>query len=651
MKPQETNKSNSTVNRSITDDDIQCMANEVFSAMEKRSTLEEMQLMHKAFNYAHEAHREQRRKTGEPYIIHPIAVALIVASELQLGAAPVCAAFLHDVVEDTPTTIEHIRELFGNDVAFLVSVVTKQKKNTYEMSKQLDNFKQMLDSMHYDIRAILIKLADRLHNMRTLDSMRPDKQMKIAGETDYFYAPLANRLGLYTIKIELENLSFRYRCPQWYHKINKLIEKDKAADLKRMTNFNRTVDEILTSNGIKYKREVAYKQPYNLWRKMKTQDEDYEHLECRHFTRIVFPSDIYMTDKNMVLKIYSLLTDKFKERPNSIINYIDLPKQNGYQAFHTQLLSDYGVWEEVHIQSERMSKKTKLGYLFDSGQREIDITKWLNDFRAVLRDVAENAERDPTGNNFFIQSVRASFYNDDIQVYTPDGKAILLPKNSTALDFAFNIHTDIGMHAKYAKINGHLASVRTKLKRGDCVEIGTDPNVMPQESWRDSAKSYKALRNIHMFLDQQPKPQYVRCPKCHPIPGEELIGFTMPDNQVMVHRRDCPDAISLASQQGDIIVAVDYREDPNTVFPAIITAKAVDRQHLLSDIIDSISNKLQLSIDMLHTITEDDIVTCKIKFFVHGSEELTTIVNSILSIPAVDEVNCHTVYSFQLKAQ
>ena len=628
--------------REITDEEIMQRASEVFSAMEKRSTLEEMQLMHNAFNYAREAHRMQRRKTGEPYIIHPIAVALIVAQELQLGAAPVCAAFLHDVVEDTSTTIEHIQQLFGEDVAFLVRVVTKQKKANYSMSKQLDNFKQMLDSMHYDIRAILIKLADRLHNMRTLDSMRPDKQMKIAGETDYFYAPLANRLGLYTIKIELENLSFRYRCPAWYDRILALIEKDREMDKTRMLDFNKIVDEVLTSNGISFKREVAYKQPYNLWRKMRTQNEDYEHLECRHFTRIVFPNDLYLSDKNMVLKIYSLLTDKFKERPNSIINYIDLPKQNGYQAFHTQLLSNYGIWEEVHIQSERMRKKTKLGYLFDSGQREIDITKWLNDFRTVLKDVAENVAHEPASDgNFFIESVRASFYNDDIQVYTPEGKAILLPKNSSAIDFAFNIHTDIGMHARYAKINGHLAATGTRLKRGDCIEIGTDPNVWPAESWLSHAKSYKALRNIHLYLEKQPKPLFIRCPHCHPIPGEEVIGFKTENGETTVHRRDCPEAISLASQQGDSIVAVDFKEDPDTVYPVTITAKAVDRQHLLSDIIDSITNKLQLSIDMLHTVTEDEIVTCTIKFFVHSSAELQTIIKSIRSIPTVDEVSLH----------
>ena len=626
-------------NHNISEEEINLRAREVFSAMEKRTTLEEMQLIKKAFVFAREAHREQRRKTGEPYIIHPIAVALIVAKELQLGAAPVCAAFLHDVVEDTPCTNEKINEEFGNDVAFLVRVVTKQNKQQYNMSKQLDNFKQMLDSMHYDIRAILIKLADRLHNMRTLDSMRPDKQMKIAGETDYFYAPLANRLGLYTIKIELENLSFRYRCPQIYDRILKLIDKDKALDDERMASFNRRIDEVLTNNGIQYKREILYKQPYNIWRKMKTQNQDYEHLECRHFTRIVFPSDMYLSQKDLCLRIYSLLTDTFRERPNSIVNYIDLPKQNGYQAFHTQVLGDYGTWEEIHIQSEKMATKTRLGYLFDSGQREIDINLWLENFRNVLKDVTASLERhDDNNDTFFFESVKASFYNDDIQVYTPEGKAMLLPKGSTAIDMAFQVHTEIGMHAKYAKINGHLASIKTRLKRGDCVEIGTDPNVWPQDDWRRNAKSYKALHNIHMFLERQPKPQYCRCSHCNPIPGVEVIGFKETDDRITVHRRDCTVAIGAASQRGDSIVAVDFKEDPAVLYPATLTAKAVDRQHLLSDIIETISNELHLSINELNTVTEDEIVTCTINFYVHSNAELLKIVGNILNIPDVDEV-------------
>ena len=623
----------------ITEAEIQHRANEVFSAMEKRCSVEEMQLVQKAFNFAREAHRNQTRKSGEPYIIHPIAVAMIIADEMQLGAAPVCAAFLHDVVEDTPCTDEKIQQEFGDDVAFLVRVVTKKKKNQYEMSKQLDNFKQMLDSMHYDIRAILIKLADRLHNMRTLASMTPAKQMKIAGETDFFYAPLANRLGLYTIKIELENLSFHFRCPQVYDRILKLIEEDKKRDEKRMTPFYKKMDEILKNNGIEYEREVLYKQPYNIWRKMIQQNIDYEHLECRHFTKIVFKSDMYMTDKNRALKIYSLLTDKFKERPNSVTNYIDLPKQNGYQAFHTQLLSDYGVWEEIHIQSQKMATKTKLGYLFDSGQREIDINMWLEKFRNVLKDVSQNLEYNEENKHFFIESVRTTLYNDDIQVYTPEGKAMLLPKKSTALDFAFAISNDVGMHAKYAKINGHLASVKTILKRGDSVEIGVDENIMPQEDWRTSAKTYEALRSINIYLDHLPKPKYCRCDSCHPIPGEEVIGFKENDGTITVHRRDCTLAISLVSQFGDNIVAADdFKENSDILYPASLTLKAVDRKHLLSDIIETISNQLRLSILSLNTNTVDEIVTTTINFTIHNYQELRTIVQNIHNIPDVDEV-------------
>ena len=622
----------------VTEEDILRRANEVFSAMEKRSTLEEMQMIRKAFEFAYTMHRNQTRKTGEPYIIHPIAVAKIAASELKLGAAPVCAAFLHDVVEDTPCTNDKIREMFGDDVAFLVRIVTKQKKQSYKMSKQLDNFKQMLDSIHYDIRAILIKLADRLHNMRTLDSMRPDKQMKIAGETDFFYAPLANRLGFYTIKVELENLSFRFRCPDIYQHISDLIEKDKEREHTRLKSFGSQIDRILQEDNIEFTREIVYKRPYNIWRKMQTLNQDFEHLEGRHFTRIVFPEDMYLSRKDKCLRIYSLLTNNFKERPNSIINYVDQPKQNGYQAFHMQVLSDYGVWEEIHIQSEKMLTKSKLGYLFDSGQREIDINKWLDDFRKVLKDIAEHPEQNKDG-SYFMQSVKASFYNDDIQVYTPEGKAILLPKSSTAIDFAFDIHTEVGMHAKYAKINGHLASIKKKLKRGDSVEIGTDPDVWPGDDWPQHAKSYKALKYIHMYLDRKPRPKYRRCPCCNPIPGEEVIGFKNNDGSITVHRRDCSEAIGLATRYGDSIVAVDYKSESDILYPATVTLKAVDRQHLLSDIIDSISNKLHLSINDLHTVTEDEIVTTTINFFVHDYMELRTVVSSILSIPDVDEVS------------
>lgn len=624
-------------NNQLTDEEIKQRAEEVFSIMQSRCNDEQMDLLRRSFQLAFEAHREQKRKSGEPYIIHPIAVARIVADELKLGAEPVCAAFLHDVVEDTPYTDDDIRRMFGDDVAFLVRVVTKQKKKNYDMSKQLDNFKQMLDSMHYDVRAILIKLADRLHNMRTLESMLPAKQMKIAGETDYFFAPLANRLGLYTAKIELENLSFRYRCPKIYKEISQKIEHDKQLDKIRMNSFSEKICKLLDEHGIKYRHEVAYRAPYSLYRKMVQKNQDYEHLENRHFTRIVFPEKISMSEKNMCLRIYSLLTSFFRERPKSFLNYIDQPKQNGYQSFHVQLLSDYGMWEEVHISSERMIRVSRLGCVAE-GKGSKDITAWLENFRNVLKDVARNSQENVGGANFFIESVRASFYNDDIQVYTPGGESMRLPKNSTALDFAFNIHSEVGLHAKYAKVNGRLASVKTVLHRGDCVEVGTDPDVWPTEDWRMSAKSYKALRRINQYLDKVPQPTYNRCLRCHPIPGEEVIGFKEADGRVTVHRRDCPDAISVASQLGDSIVAVDYSADDNVLYPARITVYAVDRQHLLSDIIESISNKFHLSISSLHTVTTDQIVKCQVDFVVHSYEELNTIVSNVAAIEAVDEV-------------
>ena len=621
----------------INEQEIQRRAEEVFSVMEPRCSLAEIKLMRNAYQLAHDAHAQQKRKTGEPYIIHPIAVARICAEELRLDVVPVCAAFLHDVVEDTEYTAEDIKQRFGEDIAFLVSVVTKTLKKQYMMSKQLDNFKQMLDSMHYDVRAILIKLADRLHNMRTLDSMQPAKQMKIAGETDYFYAPLANRLGLYTIKIELENLSFRYRCPKVYEKIVRKIEKDKAQEAVKMDSFGKKIDEILQSRGLRYRREVAYRAPYSLYRKMRAEKKDFEHLECRHFTRIVFPEDIYVSEKNMCLEIYSQLTNQFRERPSSFINYIDQPKQNGYQSFHVSLLSDYGVWEEIHISSERMQRLSRLGCMAENHAN--NITTWLENFRNVLRDIARNSTENADGQDYFIESVRSQFYNDDITVYTPSGEAIRLPKHSTALDFAYNIHTNVGHHAKFAKINGRLASVKAQLHRGDCVEIGTDDNVWPKEDWRTSARSYKALRYINLYLDRLPKPEFIRCSVCHPIPGEEVIGFVDDDESITVHRRDCSEAISKASKKGDSIIAVDFKADNKILYPASLTIHAVDRQHLLSDLIDCISNKLHLSIKSLNTTTNDEIVTCTIDFYVHSYDELMMIVNSISSFSDVDEVN------------
>lgn len=610
---------------------IQEKAQVVFMEMEKRVSAENMTRILAAFELAREAHAEQKRKSGEPYIIHPIAVATIVAEELKLGANPVIAAFLHDVVEDTAYTIDDIRQRFGDDVAFLVNVVTKKSTDHYEISKQVDNYKQMINSIHYDIRALLVKLADRLHNMRTLNSMRPDKQMKIAGETDFFYAPLANRLGLYNVKIELENLSFRYRCPHEYEYIARLIQQDKENHQERLNAFTSKIREVLADDGINVEVKVIYRAPYSVWRKMRKLGDDFSHIPFRHFVEVKYACDNEQQEKDMALHIYARLTNAFKEKPCGIINYIDSPKENGYQSFHVQLLSDFGCWEEVHISSERMVRASQLGVV--SERSEDNVRRWIEKFRTVLKDLEFHQKEGD-----FIENVVTTFYNDDILVFTPKGKPVNLPKRATALDFAFEIHSHIGEHAHYARINGQLASVKTELHRGDIVEIVTNPDIHPMQDWTEYVLTYKAKGFLKRYFAKQEKSNFHFCPNCHPIPGEEVIGFKEADGSITVHKRNCPVAIGLASQQGDSIVSVDYKESPAMLYPVCIQILAVDRNHLLSDMIDSITNELNLSICSLITKTVDCIVNCAITFSVHSFGELQTIIGHISAINGVEEV-------------
>ena len=603
----------------------------VFMEMEKRVPAEDVERIRAAFELAREAHAAQKRKSGEPYIIHPIAVATIVAIELKLGANPVIAAFLHDVVEDTAYTIDDIRQRFGDDVAFLVSVVTKKSTGNYEISKQVDNYKQMLNSIHYDIRALLVKLADRLHNMRTLSSMRPDKQMKIAGETDFFYAPLANRLGLYNVKIELENLSFRYRCPHEYELITSLIQRDQESHQERLDIFTARIREALANDGIKVLVRTIYRAPYSIWRKMRKSGDDFNHVPFRHFVEVMYACEDEQQEKDMALRIYSRLTDAFNEKPGGIINYIDSPKENGYQSFHVQLLSDFGCWEEVHISSERMVRASQLGVVAE--RSEDNVRRWIEKFRTVLRDMEFHQKEGD-----FIENVVTTFYNDDILVFTPNGMPVNLPKRATALDFAFEIHSHIGEHAHYARINGQLASVKTELHRGDIVEIVTNPDIHPQQDWTEHVLTYKAKGFLKRYFAKQEKSTFHFCPHCQPIPGEEVIGFKEADGTISVHKRNCSIAIGLASQHGDSIVSVDYKETPDALYPVGIQILAIDRFHLLSDMINCITNELHLSISSLSTTATDCIAHCTIHFGVHSFGELQAIISQVSAIDGVEEV-------------
>ena len=603
----------------------------LFARMEDRCSNQELERMRKAYEFAAEAHSAQRRKSGEPYIMHPIAVAAIVAEELELGENPVISAFLHDVVEDTDYTIEDIRERFGDDVAFLVDTVTKRKKDSYQHSKQVDNYRQILESVHYDIRALLIKLADRLHNMRTLESMRPDKQMKIAGETDYFYAPLANRLGLYHIKTELENLSFRYRCPRDYAIVESMLEEERNADRARLERFTAKISELLESAGIEARTEIRYRKPYSVWRKMQAKGSDLRHVDGKHYIRIIYPNSATSSEKSLSLRIYATLTDCFKERPGSVANYIDAPKENGYQSFHVKLLAEQGRWEEIHISSERMVRNSRLGCAAE--RTDENVKAWLEKFKSLLQDVAHDSH-----DIEFMDGVTSSFYNDDIMVFTPKGRGVILPKGATALDFAFEIHSKVGEKAVYARINGKLSSLRTVLRRGDCVEIGTADDAKPEIEWMGHVSTYRAKRYLRSYFANLPRLEYERCTHCLPLPGDEVVGFKDADGSIVLHKRDCSAAIRLASQHGDSITSVNFEENEAFLYPVRIRVQGIDRYHLMSDLIDCITDKLHLSMSSLATENIDRIAICNIDFSVHSLSELQAAMESIARINGIDEV-------------
>ncbi|MCQ2269213.1 MAG: HD domain-containing protein [Bacteroidaceae bacterium] len=611
---------------------VQEAADEVFRIMARRVSEEDLKRVKQAFELAKEAHSNQRRKSGEPYIIHPIAVACIIAKEMKMGANPVIAAFLHDVVEDTDYTVEDIEERFGEDVAFLVDTVTKKKQDKYKLSKQMDNYKQLLDSLNYDIRALMVKIADRLHNMRTLSSMRLDKQMKIAGETDYFYAPLANRLGLFDVKTELENLSFKFRCPGQYPAIEEDIRKDKEENGPRLSAFTSEIMEMLREEGIPARAEIYYRAPYSLYRRMLAGNCDYQHLDNRYYVRITFSQAVDgMTEKQTCLRIYSLLTDRYKEKPGSFVNQIDLAKENAYRCIRVMLLSGTGVWEDVQISSQKMVESSRLGCLAD--RTESNVSDWIVRFKKVLQDIAMQSM---DGN--FIESVKTTLYYDDIMVFSPRGLSITLPKGATAIDYAFELGNKIGLHAKYARINGKLSPVKTVLNQGDCVEIGIDVNSHPKPDWLEIAQTYKAKHALRKLKLQELNSGIQRCPHCRPLPGGETIGYRDEVGILHVHRRSCPEVIRLASKHGDSIEPMVLPVDPKKGYPVSLRIRAVDRYHLLIDIIDHITNKLHLTIDSLDTKTADEIVDCNITFFVTCVDDLLSTTAELYKIEGVDEI-------------
>ena len=628
----------------------------LFERLSARFDEEEITLLRKAYALARTAHEGQFRKGGEPYIMHPVAVATIIAEDFMMDANSVAAGFLHDVVEDTDTTIDDIRREFGDDVAFLVQVVTKPKSHApgqADLAKQENNFRQLLDSMRRDIRAVLIKLADRLHNMRSLGSMQPVKQMKIAGETDFFYAPFANRLGLNNLRRELENLSFRFRCPERYERLRRALEADRAEQSERLERLTARIRRLLSEEGIEVRTEVRYRLPYSIDRSMRDTGRDVEHVEHRYVVRVIYdrarltPLLESVPDKTICLRIYGILTAEFREKAGSLVNYVDHPKENGYRSMHVQLLGEMGTWEEIHISSEEMVRRTKLGIMLERiGNRRADgdvrdanrllergDREWIDKFCVMLERIAEGE-----GDIHFMEGVADALYAEDITVYDAAGTPTRLPQHATALDCAFE--RGVGEKAHYARIDGRLASLVTPLEHGNCVEIFTAEQTRPCAEWTDAVKTFKAKNFLKAYFRREASAGPCRCPECRPLPGQEVIGFTDEtcENTVTVHRRDCPRAISLSAQHGDAIVEVDFPDHPDVTYPVATRIRAVDRPRLLHDIIASLTDGLGLEMNELHVATRDHIVELTVHYAVHSVGELRSAVRFLGAIEGVDEV-------------
>ncbi len=458
-------------------------------------------IIKKAFFLAKEAHKGVRRKSGEPYILHPIAVAKIVIEEIGLGVKSVVASLLHDVVEDSDYTVEEIGMMFGPKIASMVDGLTKMAGvfNT-DTSPQAEYFRKVLLTLSDDVRVILIKIADRLHNMRTLGSMPINKQIKITSETIYLFAPLAYRLGLYAIKTELEDLSLKYRFPEQYEEIRKKLEETENRRAKFIETFNAPIIERMKENGIDFEISGRVKSIYSIWSKMQRKQIPFEEIYDLFAIRIVFQPSPLIPEKSQCWHIYSLITDIYKPKPDRIRDWVNIPKANGYEALHATVMGPEGIWVEVQIRSQRMEDIAERGFAAHWKYKQATISndedefdKWLKKVREALNSPTENAVD-------FLDNFKMTLYTTEIVVFTPKGESRKLPQGATALDFAYDIHTNVGNKAIGAKINHKIESIFTPISSGDQIEIITSESSRPKADWLEHVTTAKAKQSIKNFL-------------------------------------------------------------------------------------------------------------------------------------------------------
>ena len=708
----------------------------------------------KAFNFARQAHKGVRRLSGEPYIMHPIAVAQIACEEMGLGSTSICSALLHDVVEDTDYTVEDIENIFGPKIAQIVDGLTKISGGIFgdRASAQAENFKKLLLTMSDDIRVILIKICDRLHNMRTLQSQPANKQYKIAGETLYIYAPLANRLGLNKIKTELENLSFRFEHPEEYANITNKLSFTKEQRDRLFELFTAPIKETLDAMGIDYELKARVKSPYSIWNKMQTKHVTFDEIYDILAVRIIFTPKVRADEIDECFKIYVAISRIYKSHPDRLRDWLSHPKANGYQALHVTLMSKQGRWIEVQIRSDRMNEVAEQGFAAhwkykDKGEYtedENELNEWLRTIKEILDDPQPDAMD-------FLDAIKLNLFASEIFVFTPKGEIKTMPAGCTALDFAFQIHTLLGSHCIGAKVNHKLVPLSHKLQSGDQVEILTSKSQHVQPSWLNFATTAKAKAKIQAILrrnnreiqkqgeaflnawlerndmemttsvldklcefhnlkkheslflcignksviltekdldelnkkkkssspsnwlkyvpfighdkkDEQDKKAepftvdntlnrkkaivindgnidtYLFPTCCHPIPGDDILGYIDNQNHVEIHKRNCPVASKLKSSYGNRLLDAKWDMRNIRLFNATIEIRGIDRQGMLHDVVDVISDEMNVNMHNLSLTSKEDIFMGKIEVLVHHRQDVKNIINSLKKVKGLQEI-------------
>ena len=711
----------------------------------------------KAFNFAKQAHKGVRRLSGEPYIMHPIAVALIACEEVGLGSTSICASLLHDVVEDTDYTTEDIENMFGPKIAQIVEGLTKISGGIFgeQASAQAENFKKLLLTMSDDIRVILIKICDRLHNMRTLESQPANKQYKIAGETLYIYAPLANRLGLYKIKSELENLSFQYDHPEEYARIKAKLASTEVSRHELFDQFTLPIEAELKKMGIQYEIKERVKTPYSIWTKMQNKHVTFDEIYDILAVRIIFTPQKREEEINECFNIYVAISKIYKSHPDRLRDWLSHPKANGYQALHVTLMSKQGRWIEVQIRSDRMDEIAEQGFAAHWKYKEGEENEYsedeneLNDWLRTIKEILDDPQPDAMD---FLDAIKLNLFAQEIFVFTPKGEIKTMPTGCTALDFAFSIHTFLGSHCIGAKVNHKLVPLSHKLQSGDQVEILTSKSQHVQPSWINFVSSAKAKGKIQAILrrnsrelqkqgeelfneflkkhnienaqaaaDQlaefhesrsredffqgigdktillgekdvdelmgkngngkkgwrklmpflgrgkqkrpantnqqelfivpekfnRKKPIYItddnigqykfkHC--CHPIPGDDALGFIDGKHQIEIHKRDCPVAAKLKASFGNRILDAKWDMHKRLFFDATVRLQGIDRMGMLLDISRIISTQMNVNIRKLTIASEQDVFDGTIELRVHDREDVQEIIRQLKTVEGMQDV-------------